>query len=226
MTHNRRSARGSRTNRGPRARVVVGLLVMLLTIAGAVTVVACSSQSPVSSSGSAVRDMNGAPVHLDAQPAPAAESKVAAPAAGLTLKVPSVGLDVPVASLLSVDGEITPPGFTSAYWVRDRGIAPDDAQAGTLYVVTHSLRNGGKAPGNYLTDVQNGRSAVSDGATIGVGKNTYTVTSSELVTKTKLAQDSGVWTNVPGRLILITCLERPDNGPSIDNLVITATLSH
>lgn len=136
--------------------------------------------------------------------------------------VPSVHLDVPLGALNEVDGVIQPPGFTSAYLVRNRGVAPTDARKGTVYVVAHSLRNGGVAPGNYLIDVHSGRSAVAVGSRIVVGDVDYQVTHTEAVTKTELAEKSDLWADQPNRLIVITCLQVPANTPSVANMVITA----
>ncbi|HEX4401972.1 MAG TPA: hypothetical protein VHZ98_11635 [Galbitalea sp.] len=94
---------------------------------------------------------------------------------GVTLNVPSVGLDVPLGALNAVDGEITPPGFTSAYWVRNLAVPASGGAARTVFVVMHSLR-GGVAPGNYLTNVQTQTSK----AIVKVAGIDYTVTGSQL----------------------------------------------
>ena len=139
------------------------------------------------------------------------------------LVVPSVDLAVPLGTLSAVDGEITPPGFTEAYWVRNLGVPVEEAQDGTVYVVTHSVQDG-YAPGNALIDVEAGEARVQEGAEIEVDGRRYTVEGSENIAKTELASQAELWEGEPGRLVLITCLQRVE-GRSVDNVVITATLA-
>jgi hypothetical protein len=133
----------------------------------------------------------------------------------------SVHLDVPLGSLDAVDGVVTPPGFTSAYLIRNYGVTPDQAGHGAVYVVMHSLRNGAVSPGNALIDVQAKRAKISKGATITADDVTYTVTGAESVSKSALPS-SNIWTAGRNELVVITCLQRPQGGPSVDNIVITA----
>lgn len=135
--------------------------------------------------------------------------------------VPSVGLDVPLGALSEVDGQITPPGFTAAYRVRNRGVDVAHASDGTVYVVMHSLQGAGVAPGDYLSNVSTGTSKLKPGAEILVDGRRFVVTGSELVAKPALAAAKDVWSDEAGRLVVITCLERP-TGPSVNNLVIFA----
>lgn len=202
----------------------------VIAIAGAVLLVAAvaigltASHPAVKNGTDTAKDMRGQTVSLDPgeTPEPAASAK-AIGSIGATLHVPSVGLDVPLGALNAVNGEITPPGFTSAYWVRNLGVPVSGGATGTVFVVVHSLRGGGVAPGNYLTNVQTQTSRVKDGAIVEVAGIDYTVTGSELITKTTISQNSSVWANTPNRLVLITCLEHANGSPSTDNLVITAT---
>jgi hypothetical protein len=87
----------------------------------------------------------------------------------------------------------------------------------------HSTCRGGIAPGNYLQDTDTETSRVKPGAIVHVGNLDYHVTSSEKITKTQLADDQTIWSNIPNRLIVITCLEHTDGSPSTDNLILTAT---
>lgn len=179
-------------------------------------------RSTESDSSSPVRDMQGSPVQLETSENPIPGAHATPNGAG-QLRVRSVGLDVPIGSLDAVGGRITPPGFTSAYLVRNMGVGPEDAGDGTVVIVMHSLRGGGVAPGNYLTDVDHARSRVTAGAVVSVAGVDYTVTNSTLVAKNKIDRDERVWDDVPNRLLLITCLERPDGSPSTQNLIIEAT---
>ena len=103
---------------------------------------------------------------------------------------------------------------------------PDDASHGTVFVVTHSLRNGGVAPGNSLIDVNAGESTLHPGATIEVNGIVYAVTASEAVSKTKLAADASVRANTPNPLVVITCLQNPAQTESTANLVIAIVGPH
>ncbi|KFI82291.1 class F sortase [Bifidobacterium psychraerophilum] len=144
---------------------------------------------------------------------------------GTRLVVPSVGLNVGIGALSEVAGQITPPGFTNAYIVRNRGAGElSKANQQTLFVVTHSV-NWGKAPGNYLIDVSDGKPAVHIGAQIEIGALKYKVTETETVLKEDLGSTSSVWENTPGRLVLITCLQR-EQGRSLKNVVIMAQMEN
>ncbi|SMQ71612.1 class F sortase [Agreia sp. VKM Ac-1783] len=166
-------------------------------------------------------DLAGNTVQLDgATPNPSAS---ATPSGTGRFQAPSVGLDVPLGSLDVVDNELEPPGFTSAYWVRNLGVSPTDSANGTVFVVMHSLRNGGEGPGNALIDVDDGKARIASGASIVVDDVEYHVVSSETVDKSQISGDQSVWADAPGRLVVITCLQRPDGAPSTDNMVIEAT---
>jgi hypothetical protein len=137
--------------------------------------------------------------------------------------VKSVGLDVPLGALNAVGGEVVPPGFTSAYWIRNEGVPIKKAKKGTVFVVMHSLRNGGVGPGNYLIDVKHQKAKVGLGTKVQVDGVTYKVTGSQAVKKTDLGRSSTIWADTPNRLVIITCLQRSQGGPSVDNMVIQAT---
>lgn len=173
------------------------------------------------------RDLAGAPVQADVPvPASAAGDGSAQPAvdSGLgRLRAPSVGLDVPLGAVDVVGGVVDPPGFTSAYRVRDLGVAPEDAGAGTVFVVMHSVRGGGTGPGDLLIDDQAGSARIAPGAVIEVAGVDYAVGSSRAVPKGALPDDAAVWADTPGRLVVITCLQRADDSPSRDDMVIEAT---
>lgn len=199
---------------------IIGVSLAIAAGAAAVGVFASTSQTP-ESAPSAI-DLNGNAVTFDpgVTPPPGAD---AVSDIGTRFEVPSVKLDVPLGSLSEVDGEITPPGFTSVYLVRNRGQNLDDASKGTVYAVTHSLRGGGSAPGNYLFDPKTKSSTAEVGASIKVGDVTYTVSESRLVDKTALPLESELWENVPNRLVLITCMQKTDGSPSSQNLIIVGT---
>lgn len=94
-----------------------------------------------------------------------------------------------------------------------------------MFVALHSLRGGGLGPGNHLIDVEAGRSRLERGTRIVVDGASYTVTGGRTVDKAGLENDAAVWSSAPGRLVVITCLQRPDGSLSRDNVVITARLA-
>ena len=136
------------------------------------------------------------------------------------LRVPSVGLDVPVGSIRAVDGVINPPKFDRAYVVDNIGSSLDKNSDGTVFLVTHSVRRG-FAPGNALIDVSEKRARVNVGDKIYVADNVFRVTGFENVARKSIADSPRIWENVPGRLVLITCMQR-SNGKPVENAVIFA----
>ncbi|MCJ1714909.1 class F sortase [Curtobacterium sp. VKM Ac-2922] len=209
------------TTRWRRGSVLAAVAAVLA--AGMVTVAAIMLTVPGAQQrgGSGGVDLAGNTVQLDGPPpAPAAS---AAPSGHGRFAAPSVGLDVPLGALDVVDGVIEPPGFTSAYWVRNLGVDPTAPASGTVFVAMHSLRAGGLGPGNALIDVAHARARIAVGAPITVDGTTYRVTRTETVTKQDIRSDAGVWADVPGRLVVVTCLQRPDGRRSVDNVVIEAT---
>ena len=147
------------------------------------------------------------------------------PDVGTRFIISSVGLDVPLGEVNEVNGVMNPPGFTSAYRVRNRGVNLPNASAGTVYVIAHSLRSPGQAPGNFVIDVTAGAVAVPVGATIQVGDRTYQLTSSKIIPKTELGAQTELWANTPGMLVFITCLQYPDRSHDLlDNVVLIGQL--
>jgi hypothetical protein len=170
-------------------------------------------------------DLHGNRVQADDAVPPMSKSSAVPAIDDDRFVVESVGLDVPLGALNAVDGVIEPPGFTSAYWVRNEGVSPADGKNGTVFVVMHSLRNGATGPGNYLIDVDGRTSKVGIGAKITVDDATYTVTGTQTIDKPDVAHASSIWADKPGRLVVITCLQRPEGGLSQQNVVIEAERS-
>lgn len=134
----------------------------------------------------------------------------------------ATGLDVPLGEVSAFQGQITPPSFTSAFRVRGAGVDLAHADQGTVFVVMHSVA-GGRAPGNYLLDPDTLDPKVSVGMEIEAGPDTYTVTGVHQAAKDELASASEVWANTPGRLVVITCVQRA-SGESVNNLIVEANL--
>jgi hypothetical protein len=198
---------------------------VLLAVGAAAVVTLAITGTEILRSYSGPVDMHGNRVRAEDAVPPISKSS-AVPAIGDDrFVVKSVGLNVPLGALNAVDGVIEPPGFTSAYWVRNEGVPPKEARKGTVFVVMHSLRNGATGPGNYLIDVDRRTSKVGIGAKIKVDDTTYTVTGTQEIDKPDIAHASAIWEDKPGRLVVITCLQRPDGGRSQQNVVIEASRS-
>jgi len=151
----------------------------------------------------------------------------AQPDVGQRFKVPSVGLDVALGSVNQVDNLINPPGYTSVYWVKNMGVSLANADKGTVYLVTHSVKAPGEAPGDYLIDQKTTTVAVQNGAEIDVGDRVYKVVSSMTVSKDELGSQTALWAGTPGMLVLITCMQGGmylPNGHSATNVVIIGQL--
>jgi hypothetical protein len=205
-----------------RSRVVQGVLA--IAAVAAIAVAAFALLTPPAVPADLPVDMAGRPVVPDVVPTPVS-GDTSTPSGIGQFQVPSTGLDVPLGVMDVVSGTIDPPGFTSAYWIRSMGVSPANAADGTVYVAMHSLRNGGIGPGNYLIDVERGRSSLAVGDVIEAAGASYRVTGARDVLKRELGADAELWSDKPGRLVVITCLQRPEGGPSTHNVVIEATLA-
>jgi len=143
---------------------------------------------------------------------------------GLRFTIPSLGMDVPLGAINSVDGTLNPANYTSAFWVRNMGVSYNDPSTGTVYIVMHSVRTPGFAPGNFLFSVQGQDTTLHSGDLINVGGHTYAFSDWRAVDKPDLQNQLDIWNNTPGRLVIITCLQNREHSFSETNLVITATL--
>lgn len=214
------ASRGTRRRRVGWLRILVAaILCTVAIVAGAWTVSTYLGQQ------SYPKDMRGNPVILP-QPSKVVQEKTNAVSAvnGMTLRVPSTGLDVPLGELNEVNGIIDPPGFSSAYLVRNFGANLANADKGTVFVVMHSCRGGAVCPGNYLINVKAGAASVAIGADVYLDGLHYRVTGWQKVYKPDVHEDTAIWANTPGRLVLFTCLQVPTQTESTDNMVITAQL--
>lgn len=227
MTDDRRSAHRAATGRRTRRRRqwVVLVLSVLLTVLSAGTLTALLLTAPQSADAVVLTDLDGTLVDPDPGSVPSEEElgrMDLVDDTGDRFQAPSVGLDVPLGAMSEVGGMIRPPGFQSAYLIRNRGVALADAAEGTVYVALHSVQDG-RAPGNYLIDTARARATVAAGDEILVGEHTYRVEETRSVAKTALPTEADLWVDVPGRLVVVTCLQRAE-GRSVDNVVIVARL--
>ena len=148
-------------------------------------------------------------------------------------------LNVPLGEARQINGRIAPPGFKSVYWIKNLGVSLDKAEDGTFYTAAHSLRNGGWAPGNALINIEAGEATVHPGDLIYIGDcetlpapgttsktcRTYSVTETRVIPKPQVGGAGELWDEKePGRLIVFTCLQNPQNRPSTDNMIVIGTL--
>ena len=217
---------GARTPRAPRRRrrlAISGWIgIVLAFFASALIVV-----SAIDVFGSGPRDLRGLPVHFDpgALPTRSEVQQMHVTSTGGRLTVPAVGLNVPLDAMNAVGGKVDPPKFTAAYWIRNMGVSPAEADSGTVYVAMHSLRNGAVGPGNYLIDVGNQTARVHNGDKVGLDGVSYTVSGFEVIPKSEIGRRTDLWSRTPGQLVLITCLQNGHNTPSKNVIVITAKRS-
>lgn len=136
------------------------------------------------------------------------------------LTVPSVNLASDIKLMSEVDGVINPPGLHSAYMLRGHG-TPEDQSKGTIFVAMHSVR-GADLPGNKLFNINEGTVTVHKDDKVTLQGKSFTVTDTHVVDKPDINTVDGIWDEQPGKLVLMTCLQRP-TGLSQQNIVIEAT---
>ncbi|MFB2554209.1 class F sortase [Herbiconiux liangxiaofengii] len=150
------------------------------------------------------------------------------PGQPIGLSIPAVGLSTAVRAMdVAPGGVVDPPGPTFAYWLSAYGVA-GPAAGNTVYIAGHTFRGGG-AVFNPLLDVPNEQSAVAAGDAIAVetpeAVYDYVVTDVQRYDKASVDQQSELWEQVPGRLVLVTCFQYDDSQASTQNLVIFARLA-
>jgi len=142
----------------------------------------------------------------------------------LRFKVPKLGLDVSYGMVNEVDGVLRPSNFTAAFGVRNIGVNYDQTQNGTAYVVTHTVDEGGLAPGNYFFNnyysVDNPK--IKNGDEIRIenseGSKKFIVKDHFRQGKAVVMTDKELWdVNIKNRLVLIICAPN-----SLDNYVVVA----
>lgn len=186
---------------------------------------ATGSSSPVTA---APAPTTPTPVGEPAQPKlPAEGEELPVPSSEVHVTVPAVGLDLPVLPLTPTQGVINPPTLTAAYWIEPYGAPVGDvAQAdNTLYLAAHST-SAGEYGFDALMDPDGEGSSLAPGDVVEVSTPTgavgYAVQRTERYAKGELSGAAEVWEAAPGRLVLITCLQRGDGRASSENLVVFA----
>lgn len=196
------------------------LVLSILLVAGGVTL-GVMSFLPRPADATQVKDMEGnvvIPEDPSATTTPFMEQAQMVPDdGGDGFVIPVLKLDVPLGSINEVNGVMNPPNYTNVFVIRNRGVSLENADQGTVYMVTHTL-HGGKAPGNIMQ--ANGGVAMKPGDIIKANQRMYEYVSFEIIPKTDLDAHPDLWTNDPGRLVLVTCL----SGTYDKNLIIIGKL--
>lgn len=145
----------------------------------------------------------------------------------LSIRIPALDFSAPIEPL-ATDSETTldPPTAEDAYWLSDYGLAGEGAE-NTFYLIGHTSADG-RAVFDPLVDRGAGEVTVMPGDEILVdtsnGTAVYEIIATERHDKTALADLENVWTNAPGRLVIITCFFGAD-GTAPDNMVLFARLN-
>lgn len=153
------------------------------------------------------------------RPAPSAEDMNQVSNIGVRFKIPSIGLDTTYGMVDEVNGVLRPTNFTSVFGVRNRGVDYTKTDQGTAYVVTHTLDEGGIAPGNFIVQKSsNGASRVKKGDKIEIGDKEFTITDYKRAGKGVISTDKNIWdASIKNRMVLVICY--PDSN---DNFVVIA----
>ncbi|MDT0276510.1 class F sortase [Blastococcus goldschmidtiae] len=216
-------------------RTAVVAAVATLGVAGStfLAVGLTDSRQPAAATGSsdpvaAATAPATTPVGEPAQPTlPAEGEELPVPTSDVHVTVPAVGLDLPVLPLTPQQGVINPPTLTAAYWIEPYGAPVGDvAQAdNTLYLAAHST-SAGVYGFDALMDPDGKGSTLAPGDLVEVstpaGAVGYEVKRTERYAKGELPAAAEVWEAVPGRLVLITCLQLGGGRASSENLVVFA----
>ena len=211
---------------GRRTAALSGLAALGLT--GAVALGVGLSTGPAGPPGAATE----APAGLSAAPSPdvpprSTPSAHMTPSSAVHVRVPAVDLDLPVLPLTTRRGVIDPPLLTAAYWIEPYGdpVGSADQADNTLYLAAHSAGRGSDGFDPLLGSGEGG-SALAAGDRVEVstpeGTVAYTVERTARYDKDALAGAAEVWEASPGRLVLITCLQRGGGRTSTENLVVFA----
>ncbi|KJC63589.1 hypothetical protein TZ00_13725 [Agreia bicolorata] len=232
--------RTSRARRSLRSRVVgAGLLAFaglcvasalvlgVLVATGSPTVVPLMEavSPPVDEQAAAVAEDAAAEQLVEQQNGGVAPDPI--PGQPLRIQIQAVGLDADVRAMgVPESRELDPPGPYRAYWISDYGVA-GPASTNTTYLAGHTYRDG-SAVFNPLLDVPQSAGAVSPGESIVIttpeGDVSYTIESTELYDKTSVEQQTKLWEQVPGRLVVVTCFQYNGGTSSSQNFVVYAQL--
>lgn len=132
---------------------------------------------------------------------------------GKRVKVDSIGLDVPLGTMLMADDLVRPTNFTSVFLVKNLGgDTIDKANKERVYLATHTLDEGGIAPGNFFLNKDN-TFRVREGDVIDVAGKKFKITHMERKGKSLVSSDKELWDkSKPGIVLLLCITDSNDNG--------------
>lgn len=141
------------------------------------------------------------------------------------LSIPAIGFAAPVAPLaVGAASVLDPPTAEDVFWLTDFG-APGAGSDNTVFLIGHTSADG-RAVFDPLVDRAAGTTTALPGDEVLVetagGTVAYEIVATERHDKTALAELASVWENVPGRLVIITCLFQADRDLAPDNIVVFA----
>lgn len=142
------------------------------------------------------------------------------------LQIGSV-LNVPLNQMSPSASIVNPPNGTDAFVITGEGYGTTGNDRGeTTFIVMHSGSHRSGAVGNNLIDRDRGVSTVVVGDQVVLDGLDYKVSRVEVEVKDELRDEAWVWENKQGRIVILTCLQRPvGEGRSVQNVVIEATRS-
>ena len=231
----RRRRRAQRRSRGSAAAglavAVISLLGLGLTVIVAVLLVSSQQQSAPGAETErpvyAEPEPGADPVEQAVQTEQGGEYVPPQPLPGqpLRLAIPAVGIDVRVGSMaVPGDRRVDPPTPGSAYWLRDYSVLGASA-TGTGYIAGHTYRGAGEAVFNPLFDPETREARIHSGDAIEVttpeGVTAYTITSVQNYDKHAVPDETELWQDVPGRLVLVACWYNGAD-PATANMVVYA----
>lgn len=172
------------------------------------------------SQGAVLRDLDGRPVALES---PLDIEAADVRATGGRLAAPRQDLDVPLLTMATAPGTLTPPTLTDAFLLREHA-AP--GTPGTSIVAMHAVA-GGNAPGNAFVEPTTTGPVVTvaAGDPLVVDGVTYTVTSTQVLDKQAARTAESIWGQADDgadRLVILTCLQRGGPRRATENLVVHA----
>lgn len=140
------------------------------------------------------------------------------PASG-DLRVPAVDMSTDLKTMNEVGGVINPPDLYPAFVINGHA-TPKTPEDGTTIIALHSVQ-GATLPGNKLINVAAGTPAVSAGQEVIAQDRSFTIDKAYSVTKSDISDEEDVWSDEPGKLVILTCLQRTA-GKSVENVIIIA----
>ena len=161
-----------------------------------------------------------------ASPRTATPAAHTTPSSEVHVEVPAVGLDLPVLPLAAPTGVIEPPLLTAAYWHQPYGhpVGQADQADNTLYLAAHSAGTGSQGFDPLLGRDKESTLTAGDAVEVSTpqGTVTYIVERTAKYDKQHLAEAADVWADVPGRLVMITCVSPGGGKAATENLVVFA----